>query len=148
MSTQLRSGDLQIVVFDPSDREAVVDLWRRCDLTRPWNNPYADLDTTLSSPASTLLVARIGESLAGTVMVGFDGHRGWVYYLGVEPKHRRLGVGRRLMEEAEAWLRERGASKIQLMVRDTNAAAIGFYERLGMERQRVVTIGKRLDGNA
>ena len=78
-------------------------------------------------------------------MVGYDGHRGWVYYLAVDLAHRRAGLGRRMMAAAEAWLRERGAPKIQLMVREDNEAAIGFYEAIGLERQPVVTLGRRLD---
>ena len=77
------------------------------------------------------------------VMTGFDGHRGWVYYLAVSPEHRRKGLGRALMVAAEAWLRERGAPKIQLMVREENEA-LGFYEALGLERQKVVTLGRFL----
>ena len=82
--------------------------------------------------------------LAGSVMVGFDGHRGWVYYLAVAPDRRRSGLGRVLMAAAEAWLRARGAPKIQLMVRADNEAALGFYEALGLERQQVVTLGRFL----
>ena len=78
-------------------------------------------------------------------MVGDDGHRGWVYYLGVAPDHRGKGLGRTLMAAAEEWLRERNAPKIQLMVREDNDRAIGFYKALGYEVQPVVTIGKRLD---
>jgi ribosomal protein S18 acetylase RimI-like enzyme len=67
-------------------------------------------------------------------MVGSDGHRGWVYYLAVAPARRRAGLGRTMMDAAEAWLRARGAPKIQLMVREDNEAALGFYEALGLER--------------
>jgi len=77
-------------------------------------------------------------------MVGFDGHRGWVYYLAVAPERRRAGLGRAMMDAAEAWLRERGAPKIQLMVRDDNSHAIGFYKSLGLEPQKVVTLGRFL----
>jgi ribosomal protein S18 acetylase RimI-like enzyme len=127
-----------------SDVEAVVALWRRCDLTRPWNDPYADIARARSTPTSTVLLGRVEDVLVASVMVGYDGHRGWVYYLAVAPEARRTGLGRQIMQAAETWLRDRGAPKIQLMVRDTNTAAIGFYERLGLERQDVVTLGKRL----
>jgi ribosomal protein S18 acetylase RimI-like enzyme len=126
------------------DREAVVALWRDCGLTRPWNDPDADFVLALGSGASIVLVARAGEGISGSVMAGFDGHRGWVYYLAVSPDHRRGGLGRALMVAAEVWLRERGAPKIQLMVRGANADALGFYEALGLERQDVVTLGRFL----
>lgn len=126
------------------DRDAVVRLWRDCGLTRPWNDPGRDFATALASPASTILLLR-DISLAASVMVGFDGHRGWVYYLAVAPDRRRAGLGRRLMAEAERWLKARGAPKIQLMVREDNEAAIGFYQSLGLERQKVLTLGRFLD---
>jgi len=127
------------------DIEAVVALWRRCDLTRPWNDPHADLAQARVTATSTVFVGHIEGGLVASVMVGYDGHRGWVYYLAVAPDARRSGLGRRMMQAAETWLRNRGAPKIQLMVRNTNTAAIGFYERLGLERQDVVILGKRLD---
>jgi len=130
----------------PAERETVIALWERCGLTRPWNDPRADFDLALAGRASTVLGGYEGAALAAAVMVGFDGHRGWVYYLAVEPGAQRRGFGRRMMDAAEAWLVVRGAPKIQLMVRSDNAEALGFYERLGLERQAVVTLGRRLDG--
>ncbi len=129
-----------------ADANAVVDLWRRCDLTRPWNDPHADLTRARAIPSSTVLVGHIDGALVASVMVGDDGHRGWVYYLAVAPEARRRGLGRRMMQAAEDWLQARGTPKIQLMVRNGNGAAIDFYERLGLQRQDVVTLGKRLDG--
>lgn len=133
-----------IVAASSEDAEAVVALWREAGLTRPWNDPDADFATALASGAAAVLVARADGELAGSVMVGFDGHRGWVYYLAVAPSHRGAGLGRALMAAAEAWLRVRGAPKIQLMVREDNAAALGFYQALGLERQQVVTLGRFL----
>ncbi|MEQ9662037.1 MAG: GNAT family acetyltransferase [Parasphingopyxis sp.] len=128
-----------------SDSEAVIALWQRCGLTRPWNEPAADFAAALANPTSDVLLIADADAPIASVMVGYDGHRGWVYYLAVDLAHRRAGLGRRMMAAAEAWLRERGAPKIQLMVREDNAAAIGFYEAIGLERQPVVTLGRRLD---
>jgi len=125
-----------------SDAEAVIALWHECGLTRPWNDPQQDFDRALAWPASTILVARDGEALLGSAMIGYDGHRGWVYYLAVSPAHQRSGLGRRIMEAAADWLRDRGAPKIQLMVRTSNAATLDFYAALGFERQETVTLGK------
>jgi ribosomal protein S18 acetylase RimI-like enzyme len=132
----------------PSDAPAVIALWQACGLTRPWNDPQADFTLALETPTSTILLAREGDVISGSVMVGFDGHRGWVYYLAVAPERQRAGLGRMLMEAAEAWLHERGAPKIQLMVREDNADAEGFYAALGYEAQPVSTLGKRLDKSA
>ena len=119
-------------------------LWETCGLTRPWNDPVSDARLAIEGASSAILGVRDGEALIASVMTGFDGHRGWVYYLAVSPDRRREGLGRLLMAAAEAWLRERGAPKLQLMVRTGNAEALGFYEALGLERQEVVTLGRFL----
>ncbi|WP_395945115.1 GNAT family acetyltransferase [Brevundimonas sp.] len=126
--------------------EAVVALWTACGLTRPWNDPKQDLRLAREGATSTVLVTVEDEKVVGSIMVGFDGHRGWVYYLAVDPDRRGRGLGRDLTAAAEAWLSNRGAPKIQLMVRADNTPALDFYERLGLERQTVVVFGRRLDG--
>ncbi|GAA0468081.1 GNAT family acetyltransferase [Parasphingorhabdus litoris] len=127
------------------DGDAVVALWRVCGLTRPWNDAAADFRRAVNDASADILCLEKGGNLLATVMVGYDGHRGWVYYLGVSPDARMQGLGRDMMEAAEIWLRERDAPKIQLMVREDNEQAIGFYEALGYEVQPVVTIGRRLE---
>jgi ribosomal protein S18 acetylase RimI-like enzyme len=139
---------MMITPATPTDAPAVIALWQACGLTRPWNDPQADFDLALAGSQSTVLIARECDVTSGSVMVGFDGHRGWVYYLAVAPEERRQGLGRALMEAAEAWLRVRGAPKIQLMVRAENVAAAGFYSALGFALQPVSTFGKRLDKSA
>lgn len=146
---------MQIAEVSPADADAVTALWEQAGLTRPWNPPAADLHRALDGATSTVLGAYrddtlagptlVGPTLIGTVMVGHDGHRGWVYYLAVAETERGAGLGRRLMEAAEAWLRERGAVKLQLMVRDTNEQVIGFYDRLGYADADVRVLAKRLD---
>ncbi|NRD88997.1 GNAT family acetyltransferase [Sphingopyxis sp. BSNA05] len=129
----------------PEDCDAVVALWQACGLTRPWNDARADFERAVGGVSSDILLLEKAGRLAATVMVGDDGHRGWVYYLAVKPDCRKQGLGRTMMAAAEHWLRERDAPKIQLMVRDDNEAAIGFYKALGYDVQPVVTIGRRLD---
>lgn len=129
------------------DRDPVIALWRAAGLTRPWNDPEADYRLALENAASTVLVAEDGgDTPAGAVMVGFDGHRGWVYYLGVAPRRQRQGVGRSLMAAAEVWLQARDCPKIMFMVRTDNLPTRAFYAALGYEDQAVVTMGRRLDG--
>ena len=129
---------------DAADSSEVIALWEACSLTRPWNDPAADFARAVAGPASAVLLLHERDTLAASVMLGFDGHRGWVYYLAVAPERRRAGLGRVMMDAAEVWLRARGAPKIQLMVREDNEAALGFYEALGLERQKVVTLGRFL----
>ena len=127
------------------DGAEVISLWGRAGLTRPWNDAKSDFRIALEGSTSDILQLHLATELAATIMVGFDGHRGWVYYLGVLPEYRRAGLGRVLMAAAENWLKARDAPKIQLMVRGDNEVAIGFYKALGYEVQPVVTIGRRLD---
>ena len=126
-------------------RDAAVALWEEAGLTRPWNDPHADLALALRGPASTVLAALDGSRLVGTAMLGHDGHRGWVYYLAVATDARRRGVGRALMTACEDWLRERDVPALNLMVRSENTEALGFYDRLGYGTGDVVLRGRRLD---
>ena len=136
---------MQIAAATESDIDGVIALWKACGLTRPWNDPAADYRLAMANETSAILLAHMEGQLVASVLTGFDGHRGWVYYLAVAPDFRKQGLGRKMMEAVEAWLRERNAPKIQLMVRDDNEAAIGFYQALGYDVQPVVTIGRRLD---
>ena len=102
--------------------------------------PVADFRFAKAGPCSDVLVAvdDAGE-VAGSVMVGHDGHRGWLYYVAARPTSRSNGVGRRMVQAAENWLRQRGIVKVQLLVRETNTKVVSFYEHLGFEvAQRVV----------
>lgn len=145
MGAVLPCGAMRIEPLPPSMADAAVALWHEAGLTRPWNDPHADLALALRGPSSTVLAALDGDALVGTAMVGHDGHRGWVYYLGVATAARRRGVGRALMAAAEEWLREREIPALNLMVRSDNTEALGFYDRLGYETGKVVVRGRRLD---
>ena len=130
-----------------SDIPEAVMLWHSCNLTRPWNDPHADAEFALRGSSSTILAARQGGTLVGTAMVGHDGHRGAVYYVGVLPGLQKSGIGALLMAAVEQWLKDRGVPKINVMVRTDNLGARGFYEELGYEHSEVVVISKRLDGS-
>lgn len=119
-------------------------MWQECGLTRPWNDPNRDIDRKLATDPAGLLVAVDDDVIIGSVMVGYDGHRGWVNYLAVSPSRHRGGVGRRLMDAAEQYLLDRGCPKLNLQIRTSNDAAIGFYESLGYATDDVVSMGKRL----
>jgi ribosomal protein S18 acetylase RimI-like enzyme len=142
---RLRVTD-QVTVDDLAEAEidAAIALWTAAGLTRPWNDPASDARRALQTATSTILAARSDESIRGTVMVGHDGHRGWVYYLAVDPALQRGGIGRELMRAAEGWLIERGVPKLNLMVRGENASVRAFYERIGYELSDVVVMAKFL----
>ena len=124
---------LAIAEIADADIADVIALWQRCGLTRPWNDPAADI-----------ALARNGANAA--VLVGHDGHRGWVYYVAVDPDCRHKGYGRLVMDAAEAWLRVRGIEKLQLMVRPDNSQVQAFYQSLGYLEQERIIYAKWLDG--
>ena len=134
--------------FREADRLTLIALWSACGLTRPWNDPNDDFDRSIEAREATILVGHVGDQLAGSVMAGHDGHRGWVYYLAVDLAFQGRGLGRELMEEAGLWLQSRGAPKLELMVREGNESAEKFYEALGFERQQVTVYGKWLNDTA
>lgn len=133
-----------IRAFSPDDEAAVVALWQDCDLLRPWNDPHRDIRRKLTVQAELFLVAQQGADIVGTVMCGYDGHRGWVNYLAVGPQQRNKGLGRRLMQAAEAALQALGCPKLNIQVRENNAAVLAFHRKLGYSVDPVVSLGKRL----
>ncbi|MGB4777884.1 GNAT family acetyltransferase [Microbacterium sp.] len=130
--------------FDVADTDAVVLLWQEVGLTRPWNNPYQDISRKLTVQPELFLVAADESGVVGSVMAGYDGHRGWLYYLATSPARRGEGIARRLVERAEELLIELGCPKVQLMVRPENLEVHDFYSALGFEPFDTWTTGKRL----
>jgi len=126
------------------DCKPVIALWDQCELTRPWNDAESDFFQAVNSCSSDILILQNDDQIIGSVMVGYDGHRGWVYYLAVHPAQQNIGIGRQLMDAAEDYLRQMNSSKIQLMVRTDNRSACQFYDALGYDKQDVLTLGKRL----
>jgi hypothetical protein len=137
---------LSIAPIADSDVADVIALWQACGLTRPWNDPSADIALARRGPNSALLVGHDGGALVATAMVGHDGHRGWVYYVAVDPNSQGKGLGRIMMKAVEDWLRAAGVPKLQLLVRRENAKASGFYQSLGYEESTSVMLAKWLDG--
>lgn len=135
---------MKIRPYQPQDESAVIALWQDCGLTRPWNDPRKDITRKLTTQPELFLVGTVDAVLVATAMVGFDGHRGWVYYLAVAPTHRRQSHGRALMQQAERLLMARGCPKLNLLVRSSNAGVIDFYRRLGYMQDEVVSLGRRL----
>ncbi|MEZ5729136.1 MAG: GNAT family acetyltransferase [Burkholderiaceae bacterium] len=130
--------------FTEPDRDAVVALWQACGLLRPWNDPHRDIDRKLRVQADGFLVATVDDRVVAAAMAGYDGHRGWVNYLAVDPELRGRGLGRALMGAVESWLLAMGCPKINLQVRADNLDAIAFYRRIGFGQDASVSLGKRL----
>lgn len=138
------SKNMDIRIYQPTDEQAVVALWEQCGLVRPWNDPRQDIARKLAEQPELFLVGLSDSEVVATVMAGFDGHRGWVYYLAVSPEHRRQSYGRQLMREVERLLMARGCPKLNLQVRTSNQSIIEFYRKLGYVQDDVVSLGRRL----
>jgi len=136
---------VQIRRYNLDDEKAVVALWRRCDLVRPWNDPNRDIQRKLGVSPDLFLVGIVDGQVVATVMAGYEGHRGWLNYLAVDPEFQRRGYGRTIIAEAERLLREVGCPKINLQIRTSNQGVIEFYRRLGYAVDDVVSMGKRLE---
>jgi len=137
-----------VSVFRPmrdTETQAIIALWTACDLIRPWNPPEADIALARGNPNAEIFVAEQGAEIIAAFMVGHDAHRAWVYYLGVSPDHRRERWGEKAMAAAEDWGRAHGMPKMHLMVRQTNAPTVAFYEKLGYGDAETVVMERWLD---
>ena len=125
---------LSIRAYQARDFTHLLDLWSDCGLLRPWNEPRTDIDRCVANPSSEILLADhpAREGIGASVMLGSDGHRGWLYYLAVAPGLRGRGYGQQLVRAAERWLAERGVGKVMLMLRPDNPL-IGFYRSVDYE---------------
>jgi ribosomal protein S18 acetylase RimI-like enzyme len=138
------SEPMTIRAYRPADEAAVVELWGRCGLLRPQNDPRKDIQRKLKVSPELFLIGALGSDVIATAMAGYEGHRGWISYLGVDPTLQKHGYGRQIMSRAEELLRERGCPKINLQVRSSNREVIAFYHRLGFSFDEVLSMGKRL----
>jgi ribosomal protein S18 acetylase RimI-like enzyme len=138
------SPDLVIRPYERRDEAAVIDLWVRCGLVVPWNNPRQDIERKLRVNPDLFLVGELDGRLVATCMAGYEGHRGWINYLATDPDLRRRGIGADMMREAESRLLAMGCPKINLQVRAGNTSVVEFYEAVGYELDDILNMGKRL----
>jgi ribosomal protein S18 acetylase RimI-like enzyme len=136
---------MTIRAFQPDDEPAVVALWQSCDLVRPWNDPHKDIRRKLAVRPDLFLVGVLDGRIVASVIAGYEGHRGWLNYLAVDPKHQRHGLARSIVTEAERLLHATGCPKINLQIRTSNKGVIEFYRRIGYAVDDVVSMGKRLE---
>lgn len=136
--------DMIIRPYLHKDQNAVIKLWSKCFLTRPWNKPELDIERKLKVNPELFLVGLVNDNVVATVMGGYDGHRGWVYYLAVNPICQRNGYGKQMMKVIEEKLHAIGCHKINLQIREDNVGVVKFYESIGYEVEERVSMGKRL----
>src|SRR5262245_14625696 len=141
----MTDSKLMVRPIADGEEEAVIALWRACGLTRPWNDPVADLAFARGKPTSDVLVGIADGRIVASAMVGHDGHRGAMYYVSVDPACRGRGWGAELVAAAEAWLRACGVWKVNLLVRKTNEPVLGFYAAQGYVAGSSVQIEKWID---
>ena len=134
----------EIVGYDSKYQKAVIDLWRKCGLIVPQNDPVEDIQKKLVFQPELFFIASLKNKVIGSVMAGYDGHRGWLYYLAVLPEYQKKGYGRQLVEKAVSELRKLGCLKANLQVRTDNASVVDFYKHLGFKLEERVSLGLRL----
>jgi ribosomal protein S18 acetylase RimI-like enzyme len=137
-------SDFIIRQFHTDDTEDVIELWRKCGLVAPQNNPKRDIERKLKVNPEWFLVGELEGRIIATCMAGYEGHRGWINYLAVSPQYRRQGFATQMMLEAERTLKNAGCPKINLQIRSSNTDVIAFYEAIGFKKDDVVSMGKRL----
>ena len=130
--------------FEPADTACVAKLWQECGLTRPWNDPFKDIERKLTDQNGAFWVVFQNSVVVASVMIGYDGHRGTINYLAIAPELQRSGIGAELMRRAEAFLIDIGCPKVSFCVRKDNHAVLAFYDRLGYAADDVHFLGKRL----
>jgi len=135
---------MHIRSYEDADEAAVIALWEACGLTRPENDPRKDIARKVAVQRELFLVGTLEGRIVASVMVGYEGHRGWINYLAVAPAHRKKGHARTLMREAERLLEAVGCPKINLQIRTSNAQVIEFYKAVGYAQDDVVSFGRRL----
>lgn len=132
------------IIDDYAAIDEIVNLWRRCGLLRPWNDPINDIQLARADNGAVLCVL-LDNKLIGAAMVGHDGHRGAVYYLGIDPEYQKSGFGRALMNACEDWVRAHNIPKINLLVRRENQGVLDFYQGLGFEDTNSICLYKNLN---
>ncbi|MFT4028478.1 MAG: GNAT family acetyltransferase [Protaetiibacter sp.] len=130
--------------FAFDDAEDVVALWRAVGITRPWNDPHRDIERKLAVQPELFLVAEDADAVVGTAMAGYDGHRGWLYYLAVAPERQRSGIGSALVREVQTRLTALGCPKLNLQVRGGDDRLIAFYRALGYSPDDATGLGHHL----
>jgi ribosomal protein S18 acetylase RimI-like enzyme len=139
-----QAGSLSIDTYRDGDEDSIIKLWQECGLVVPWNNPLTDIARKIADSPELFFTGRIDSKLVASCMAGYDGHRGWIYFLAVARSEQRKGFAAQLVAHVEAQLIELGCPKLELMVRDRNSEVIAFYEAIGFNLDPVRVLSKRL----
>ena len=135
---------IEIHSFRQENEAPLIKLWERCELVVAWNDPSKDINRKVQLDPEGLLLGWHDNSLIASVMAGYEGHRGVINYLAVDPEFRRKGLGKTMMKAAETYLEQFECPKINLQIRAQNDQVIEFYKRIGFLQEDVINMGKRL----
>ena len=135
---------IEIRSFRQEDDAPLIKLWERCELVVAWNDPSKDISRKVQLDPEGLLLGWYDNTLIASVMEGYEGHRGWINYLAIDPEYRRKGLGKTMMKAAETYLEQFECPKINLQIRAKNHQVIEFYKSIGFLQEDVINMGKRL----
>ena len=138
------SDGFTIDTYSSDDEAAMIQLWQECGLVVPWNNPLMDIARKTMDSPELFFTGRLNNRLVASCMAGYDGHRGWIYFLAVAKSEQRKGLAAQLVTYVEGKLMELGCPKLELMVRDSNREIIDFYQAIGFDVDPVRVLSKRL----
>ena len=136
-----------IGTYETEDEAAMIELWQACGLVVPWNNPHTDIARKTADSPELFFSGKIDGRLVASCMAGYDGHRGWIYFLAVHPEYQKRGYAAKLIEHSEDRLKALGCPKLELMVRKSNQGVIDFYRATGFDLDPVVVLSKRLQSD-
>lgn len=136
--------ELIIRKYEEKDEEQVVNLWEQCNLFVPQNDPHEDIRKKIEFQPNLFFVGTVNDEVIVSIMVGYEGHRGWINYMAVLPEYQNKGCGHQIVNKGIAELKKMGCLKVNLQVRENNKDVIEFYENLGFSNDRVVSLGKHL----
>jgi len=134
--------------YRPEFQDAVVDLWRKCNLIVPQNDPIEDIKRKTDFQPNLFFIGLLDGKVIGSIMVGYEGHRGWINYLAVTPEHQRHGYGKKLVQKAIDELKKMDCLKVNLQIRKGNTSVIHFYKGLGFKKDNVISLGMRLNNTS
>ena len=143
----MKESSLLVRPFQEDDEEALVPLWEMCKLTVPWNNPHKDIARKLKVQSDLFLIGYLEDKLIASIIAGYDGHRGWIYYFAVHPDFQSRCYGNQLMNYVENKLRELGCPKINLQIREGNDKVFSYYQKLGFVEEKRINMGKRIEND-
>lgn len=141
---KINSSQFMIRLYRSQDEKSVIDLWQQCNLIIPQNDPHVDIKKKIEYQPDLFFVGTLQDRIVASIMVGYEGHRGWINYMAVLPQYQKKGFGDQLLEHAVSVLKKLGCQKINLQVRETNQEVIEFYKKHGFTDDHVLSFGRRL----